>query len=302
MKKKVIAFAVSQNKEGWEKGELLKDSSNNVKVATYDRSTNIEDWQAQHICICIDERPKANEWYCIKRNDGTWDFFHCKYADNGRIYYDADSSASDTAEYCYKLTAATNSLLIKEGILPISDSFNREYAGCNGVGDVYMDYQVIEGRKDCIATRPDISLPSIDPQGNAMLSVVKRESNLSSVLQSFVDKIEQSGAKIVFGLEAQGHIPYIEQTLADRGFTYHTWLRIAEHIGWDALTAVCYYHDYCNKKTATPSADDIQKMINDAIQAHVDTYPDTEAVKTFDIARKSFKAGIQWAKENKNLL
>lgn len=36
---------------------------------------------------------------------------------------------------------------------------------------------------------------------------------MTDLLKDLVKKIEESGARVVFGLEAQGHIPTIERSL-----------------------------------------------------------------------------------------
>lgn len=85
----------------------------------------------------------------------------------------------------------------------------------------------------------------------------KDESEMLELLKR-IERYEDSGAKIQFGLEAQGHIPYIERTLAEKGFTYHTWQEIAKHIGWDVLTAVCYYQDYKDKPHTTDQSEPVK--------------------------------------------
>lgn len=46
-------------------------------------------------------------------------------------------------------------------------------------------------------------------------------------------KKNKSGTKVKFGLEQQGHIPYIESVLSEFGSCDYAWNKIAKHIGWD---------------------------------------------------------------------
>lgn len=82
------------------------------------------------------------------------------------------------------------------------------------------------------------------------------ENKLPDSIQHLADAIEKQGLKIAFGLQQQGHIPYIEETLIKRGWSYHTWRDIGKKIGWDALSACCDYYDYLNKKSKWISVDD----------------------------------------------
>lgn len=76
----------------------------------------------------------------------------------------------------------------------------------------------------------------------------KMEKKLPDGIQHLVDAIEKKGLKIAFGLQQQGHIPYIEETLRKTGWNYLTWREIAKKIGWDALSACCDYYEYLNRK------------------------------------------------------
>lgn len=51
-------------------------------------------------------------------------------------------------------------------------------------------------------------------------------------------------SKVVFGLMAQGHIETIESMLAEYGNGLGTWHKIANKIGWDALTCCYHYLEY----------------------------------------------------------
>lgn len=70
-------------------------------------------------------------------------------------------------------------------------------------------------------------------------------------IEKLFEAIEAKGLKVSFGLERQGHIPYIEETLKKSGWNYHTWIGIGNVIGWEPLTACCYYYNYIHP---TPAA------------------------------------------------
>ena len=59
--------------------------------------------------------------------------------------------------------------------------------------------------------------------------------------------LEESGLKIQFGLEAQGHIPTIEALLADGA----DWEAIGKAIGWHGPTARQYWERHL-ARTVTP--------------------------------------------------
>lgn len=54
--------------------------------------------------------------------------------------------------------------------------------------------------------------------------------------------------KVVFGLEAQGHIPTIEAILDDLGSNDYAWEKIGKEIGWCDKTARNHYITYLIKK------------------------------------------------------
>lgn len=60
--------------------------------------------------------------------------------------------------------------------------------------------------------------------------------------------------KVVFGLEAQGHLPTIERILnkwndeVDMTYSIHVWEEIGREIGWCPFTAALHYFNYMNKK------------------------------------------------------
>jgi len=60
--------------------------------------------------------------------------------------------------------------------------------------------------------------------------------------------MEKANVKIVFGLEAQGHIPYIEEVLDNLGSCDYTWDKIAKHIGWCPIAARDHYITYLQSK------------------------------------------------------
>lgn len=43
--------------------------------------------------------------------------------------------------------------------------------------------------------------------------ITSKREIMTDLLKDLVKKIEESGARVVFGLEAQGHIPTIERSL-----------------------------------------------------------------------------------------
>jgi len=71
-------------------------------------------------------------------------------------------------------------------------------------------------------------------------------------------KAEENGLKVVFGLEAQGHLPTIEKILKkwndgndyDNDMTYskHVWDEIGKEIGWCPFAACLYYFRYLNSE------------------------------------------------------
>jgi hypothetical protein len=66
----------------------------------------------------------------------------------------------------------------------------------------------------------------------------------------FFEKLKENNVKIVFGLEAQGHIPTIEEELKKRE-DHHSkdvWEEIGKKIGWDSFTACTFYFNYREEK------------------------------------------------------
>lgn len=59
-----------------------------------------------------------------------------------------------------------------------------------------------------------------------------------------------AGARVLFGLEAQGHIPTIEAMLAEQA----NWQEIGRRIGWDGATARAYYKRYLARNGMKPHA------------------------------------------------
>lgn len=77
------------------------------------------------------------------------------------------------------------------------------------------------------------------------------------------EAFEKAGVKIVFGLEAQGHIPTIEaiierwnnvklESYPDESvnmiYSKHVWEEIGRTIGWCPFTACLYYFEYLEDK------------------------------------------------------
>ena len=68
--------------------------------------------------------------------------------------------------------------------------------------------------------------------------------------------------RVLFGLEAQGHIEYIEEKISEwpTGINSHgLWDIIGKHIGWDPFTAYLYYQKYLNKENEN-FEDDLQEI------------------------------------------
>ncbi len=57
---------------------------------------------------------------------------------------------------------------------------------------------------------------------------------------NLADILSDTNVKVVFGLEAQGHIPTIEAALAEGA----DWQEIGRRINWDGETAKDYYERY----------------------------------------------------------
>jgi hypothetical protein len=85
-------------------------------------------------------------------------------------------------------------------------------------------------------------------------------------MKDLFEGLEKSGLKVVFGLEAQGHIPTIESELKrwnedfendypeHKGkniMTYnkHVWDSIGKKIGWCPFSAALSYFEYLNEKS-----------------------------------------------------
>ena len=80
-------------------------------------------------------------------------------------------------------------------------------------------------------------------------------------MKHLIEEIEKKNVKVVFGLEAQGHIPTIEKELkrwnennqygGDMIYCKEVWEGIGKKIGWCPFTAALYYFEYLsnNKKS-----------------------------------------------------
>jgi len=77
-------------------------------------------------------------------------------------------------------------------------------------------------------------------------------------MKKLFEAVEKKGLKVVFGLEAQGHIPTIETELKrwndnnkygnDMTYCKAVWEGIGKKIGWCSFTAALSYFEYLNKK------------------------------------------------------
>jgi hypothetical protein len=84
-------------------------------------------------------------------------------------------------------------------------------------------------------------------------------------MKEIFEAAEKKGLKVVFGLEAQGHIPTIEAELKRRNenfdnnypehkgknvmtYSRHVWEKIGKKIGWCPFTAALSYFEYLNEK------------------------------------------------------
>lgn len=84
-------------------------------------------------------------------------------------------------------------------------------------------------------------------------------------MKELFEAAEKKGLKVVFGLEAQGHIPTIEAELKRRNedfekdypehkgknvmtYSRHVWEDIGKKIGWCSFTAALSYFEYLNEK------------------------------------------------------
>ena len=86
--------------------------------------------------------------------------------------------------------------------------------------------------------------------------------------KEIIEGLENKGLKVVFGLEAQGHIPTIQAELKrwndsykqqfpneepiDMSYSTDVWRGIGKIIGWDAFTAALYYFEYLNTRQSQP--------------------------------------------------
>lgn len=77
-------------------------------------------------------------------------------------------------------------------------------------------------------------------------------------MKKLFEAAENKGLGVVFGLEAQGHIPTIEAEIKrwnegieygnDMTFCKAVWEDIGKKIGWCPFTAALYYFEYINNK------------------------------------------------------
>lgn len=82
-------------------------------------------------------------------------------------------------------------------------------------------------------------------------------------MEELFEQAEKKGIKVVFGLEAQGHIPTIQAELKrwndsykeqfpneeplDMTYSKHVWDGIGKIIGWCPFTAALSYFEWLNK-------------------------------------------------------
>ena len=82
-------------------------------------------------------------------------------------------------------------------------------------------------------------------------------------IKYLADAIEAKGLKVVFGLEAQGHIKTIEDELArwdaDMFYCVEVWRIIGRKIGWCPFTAAMDYMRYKNKPNNIMSKETLQE-------------------------------------------
>lgn len=83
---------------------------------------------------------------------------------------------------------------------------------------------------------------------------------MTDLLKDLADKLDKKGMKMVFGLEAQGHIPTIEKILSkwnepiienqsDMTYAKCVWEEIGREIGWCPFTAALSYFEMKNKQS-----------------------------------------------------
>lgn len=85
---------------------------------------------------------------------------------------------------------------------------------------------------------------------------------MENPIKELFKKADEKGLKVVFGLEAQGHIPTIEAIIKRKQEHYnksfpddytnvmyakHVWDEIGKKIGWCSFTACLYYFRYLDK-------------------------------------------------------
>lgn len=94
----------------------------------------------------------------------------------------------------------------------------------------------------------DMGVPALEHE-----QTITALSDLAEIM--FMDALSKvststSETPIVFGLEAQGHIPAVEAALAEGA----DWQEIGRRIGWDGETAKAYYQRHLDR-TATITKD-----------------------------------------------
>lgn len=86
-------------------------------------------------------------------------------------------------------------------------------------------------------------------------------------MEKLIKQAEKANVKVVFGLEAQGHIPTIQAEIkrwndsfkehypdsenVDMSYEKHVWEKIGKIIGWCPFTASLSYFEWIHKNSST---------------------------------------------------
>jgi C4-type Zn-finger protein len=86
---------------------------------------------------------------------------------------------------------------------------------------------------------------------------------MSEEIKKIFEKADEMGLKVVFGLEAQGHIPTIEAIIEEKQksmdehfpdedinviYAKYVWEEIGKKIGWCSFSACLKYFEYLENK------------------------------------------------------
>jgi len=78
-------------------------------------------------------------------------------------------------------------------------------------------------------------------------------------MKKLIEQAEKTNVRVVFGLEAQGHIPTIQSELkrwneneynTDMTYNKHVWEGIGKIIGWCPFTACLSYFEWLHKNSS----------------------------------------------------